>query len=706
MKLLFGFVVFASAVISGTCRLVGIPTVPFTESLHGGSYSLKNIHSIIVDIRYASHSDSNGLTLIPPTLSQFASTFSSDLSSTLNVKAPVILGIVPLPGSIFLTVGDTKEFTDAAGRPTSEGYKISVSALGITITGASPLGVWWGTRTVLQQGVLGKDMKIPYGQGTDSPGWGERGMMLDAGRHYYPPSFLIEMCSYLSYHKQNVFHLHLSDNLYNNPNWTREHSEETYAAFRLNSPSPALDGLSNRPNESYYQSDFERIQQECAGRGVTIIPEIEAPGHAMVINDWKPELALPDFSMLNISHPDTIPTMQAIWGTFLPWMQCKVVSIGADEYNSSLRDDYNYFVNEMNDYITGKDKSMRIWGTFPPIANESNINTSVSIQHWEFFDDNPYYQYILNNYSVLNSDDAFYLVGKWSGSYPQIINITRVFHGAPDNTAYAPYIFDTHNSSNNPPKNNPYVLGNVMALWNDYGPNATTVQEAYWSVRDGLPALADKMWGGDLELSEYETIFPLLHPSIPGQNLDQSIPSKIDVIFNFASAKTLGNRLMDTSGNNYDGTLHDCKISPGGVIEFKSGESYISTPLGSKGRNYTLSVSVNPTSAAPGSLFSGPDSSFLHGDGSISNITLVSGGNTYSLNYSLPINKWTSISLIGRDNRTFLSVGSEEMEFNTRLGINGASFVWAPIAVEAPLAKIGGGGFVGQMKDIILKGTA
>lgn len=136
---------------------------------------------------------------------------------------------------------------------------------------------------------------------------------LDAGRHYYPPDFLVEMCSYLSFFKQNTFHLHLSDNLYNNVDrYSREESLKRYAAFRLWSDEPAVAGLNRRANESFTREQFDHIQTQCAHRGVTIIPENKAPGHALVIVQWKPQLGLEDLSMLNISHPETIPTLETI----------------------------------------------------------------------------------------------------------------------------------------------------------------------------------------------------------------------------------------------------------------------------------------------------------------------------------------------------------------------------------------------------------
>jgi hexosaminidase len=282
------------------------------------------------------------------------------------------------------------------------------------------------------------------------------------------------MCSYLSFFKQNTFHLHLSDSPGLNPALTYEEKLDFYSAFRLNSPDPAVEGLNKRANESYSQSDFEDIQQSCASRGVTIIPEIEAPGHALVINQWKPELALDtDFTLLNISHPGTIPTMETIWGTLLPWFHSKTVHLGADEYSSSEIADYNLYVNTMHTYIDQNfDKKVRIWGTFPPskIVNETNIDHNVSIQHWEYFEANPYFDFMKNGYHVLNTDDQFYIVAKWSGSYPQKLNISLIFHGAPDGGPTAPYIFDKSNASNNPPHDSPYVLGQMPALWNDFGP--------------------------------------------------------------------------------------------------------------------------------------------------------------------------------------------------------------------------------------------
>ncbi|KAJ7645622.1 beta-hexosaminidase [Mycena polygramma] len=698
----------ASVAAAAAETLLGIPSFEFNVTSTTTQFSLFNVTRVLVDARFQNSVDMDGTTLIPPTLLAFAKTFATDLHE-LGLQVPVEVADSAQPGSVFLTIATGGVFLDAAGRNTSEGYTLTVAAQGVVIEGASPLGAFWGTRTVMQQAKL-SGMVLPLGSGSDTPGWGTRGVMLDAGRHYYPPDFLVEICAYLSFFKQNTFHIHLSDNLFNNVDiYTRERSLDLYAAFRLNSDDPAVAGLVRpyRFNESYTRETFDEIQVSCAARGVTVIPELEAPGHALVISQWKPELGLADLSLLNISHPDTIPTVEAIWRTFLPWFHSKTVHIGADEYDSALANDYILFVNTLSSFIgSSSQKNIRIWGTNEP-SNTSTVSRNITIQHWEFFEDNPL-TLINQNYNVLNSDDAFYIVGKWSGSYPQQLNITRIFAGNPAGGAWAPYVFDTNNATNNPPRDDPRVVGHIAAQWNDYGQNATTVSEAYYAWRDGLPALADKQWGGVLTREQYDAIFEELHSVVPGQNLDRTIASKTDVILRYDFTAADGGTIKDASGNGYDGTCVGCSIS-NGTLSFSSPSSRLTTPLSSKGRNYTLSFSINASSKAPtgSSILSAPDSALVLGNGTLPNLALISGNQAYMLNYTLPRDSWTDLALIGRGNATFLRAGDDpEMEFLAILGINGDSFEWQPIAVEAPLAQIGGGGFVGSIAKFQLLATA
>lgn len=713
---MFALLLSCCALVSAD--LLGIPSIPFTASTES-TYDISSTRYVVVDSKYASTCDYDGWTLIPPTLEEFAETFAIDLAEAVGCHAPPKHGDGGSKGTIYLTLGSSPDFVDAAGRFTSEAYTVNVTDSGITITGASPLGVWWGTRTILQQAAL-RNGKIAVGSGTDAPGWGTRGVMLDGGRHYYPPDFLIEMCAWMSFWKQNTFHLHLSDNLYNNIDiYDRERQLDLYARFRLWSDDPAVVGLNKHPNESYTREDFDRIQYACAARGVTVIPEIEAPGHALVISQWKPELGLEGaLDLLNISYPDTIPTMESIWSTFLPWFHSKSVHLGADEYvdedlsTYELGELYNRFVNALNAFIGGlSGKTIRIWGTYPPQANyTANIAKNVTVQHWQFFEDYPLQDYIENGYHVINSDDANYIVQKYSTSYPQHLNRTLIFHGNPvDSGPFAPFIFDPNNATNNPARDNLRVVGHIAAQWNDYGPNTSTYLEAYYAWRGLLPALADKQWGGEVRDEDYDGLFAALQPVAPGQNLDRAVPSKGDTVLKYdfvQSAPSEGGTVEDLSGNAYNGHT-SCSVDSGGSLQLDS-DCSLTTPLRSLGHPFTLSLTLYQDHSSPsGAILSGPDSALLSGNGSSSAITLVAAGNAFALNYSLPAEQWVDAKLIGRGNQTFFQVDEEEeMEFLTEIGVNGESFAWANMDIVAPLAVLGGGGWEGKVRSLEVVGSA
>ncbi|KAK3062279.1 hypothetical protein LTS18_004453 [Coniosporium uncinatum] len=387
----------------------------------------------------------------------------------------------------------------------------------------------------------------------------------------------------------------------------------------------------------------------------------------------------------------------------------------------------------MNDFITStSNKSVRIWGTFPPKNNATNVDKSVAVQHWAAFEDNALHDFIRNGYPVLNSYDAFYIVTKYSGSYRQSLNLSAVFHADPSVPGGGPFypgIFNWANASDNAQRGDPRVLGYVAPLWNDYGPNATTVLETFWAWRDGLPGLADKLWGGRLGEDEYGEVFGKLVSKAPGQNLERRVRSKGDVVveYDFTQGAGRGSKgewhdrrpdgrhgqymtgeaVEDRSDNGYDART-DCELLSDRGIHITPHCS-LRTPLSSRGRNYTLSMTLYPTSSAPGQLLIGRDSQLLLGNGTSDQVMLVSGGNAYALNYTLPTKQWSDVSLIGRGNATFFKVNGEmEMQFLTRIGVNGERFVEREIAIEAPLAVLGGrqGGFEGWVRHFKLISSA
>jgi hexosaminidase len=300
------------------------------------------------------------------------------------------------------------------------------------------------------------------------------------------------------------------------------------------------------------------------------------------------------------------------------------------------------------------------------------------------------------------------MVGKVRVQYGTELNLTRVFHGTPDGSAWAPNVFDAKNASNNARRDSSALLGHIAAFWNDFGPNATTYSEAYYALRNGLPALADKQWGGTLLEDEYASILPTLQAAIPGQNLDRRVASVGDELLNYdlsskhsfyiQDMKTT--IIKDDSGNGYNATTN-CKV--GSTLLVLQG-CVMDTPLQSKGRNNTLTFTIKMSAVVRGPLFTGANSQLHLEPGQT---TLISGANGYSVNYGFPIGVWVEASLVGAGGRTFLKItNGSTYEFLADIGLYGVQKRTAPIAIEAPLAQIGGGNYSGQIRSLVLSSKA
>ncbi|KAI0375221.1 glycoside hydrolase [Pilatotrama ljubarskyi] len=695
-------VVFAS----WQCRLLLIPLLvlqvlslklpPLVPAVHdsffdseSASFRLPRHVRIVVDERDAHSTKDNGLTLIPPTLLNFSQTFKSDLETlfpqtTVSLSTGDVQESLNVPGVISFLLSDSLRSCHADGSPTTEGYELEVSPTNVRITGAGSKGAFWATRTLLQ-GLVLTGGQFPTGKIVDKPDWRTRGFMLDVGRQWYPITFLQDLCTYASWFKISEFHVHLSDNVSPRGNFN------AYARFRLRPEDPALAGLTPHLNETYTRQEFDAFQAGCAARGVTVVPELESPGHALVITQWKPDLALStDPTLINLTVPDAIPTIKSIWKEFLPWFHTKQVSIGADEYNASLADDYNNFVNEMSDFIGQEsEKTIRLWGTREP-SNRTSVSKNITVQHWDFGDDDPF-ELIRSGYDVINSEDSFqYIVMKQSGSFPQSLNQTRLWDGANTDIGgiWDPHVFDRGNASNNPSITNPRLKGAIMAAWNDHGPTASTFLEAFYAIKEGLPVVASAGWQAASRLNhlthaQFLAAFPQLEGAAPGQNLDRRIPSQGAVVVDYDLshlAAAPSGRVQDRSGNGYDARLDN------GVLH---------TPLGSKGHNYTLLLRAR-LGDAPGTLLSGPDDSFglelLPGGGLT--LAFTSSNITYLLsNSTLPSRRASAVQdlvLTGTEHGTSAFV--DDVHVGDFLISIDQTTVLEPMAFVAPVQTIGGKG--------------
>ncbi|KAL0932168.1 glycosyl hydrolase family 20 [Colletotrichum truncatum] len=590
--------------------------------------------NIYIDKSFADLADTDGLTLIPPSGYDFATLFQRDISQLTGVNWTLQhienCSFDANRGGILLGAynGNASSITYENGNPTSEGYELVISPSGAFIGGTGARGMWWGTRSLLQL-LLSQNGSLSVGRYVDTPAYGSRGFMLDAGRKWYAPSFLKELCSYASFFKMNEFHYHLSDN-YPLNRGQNESWQDVYSHFSLRPEDESLlPILHGRENETLTREDFADLQSHCAARGVTVIPEIEAPGHCLYLTKWKPELSLPKRDLLNLSHPETIPTVKRIWAEFLPWFETKEVHVGADEYDSTLADVYIGFVNEMSAFINSTTgKRTRIWGTYEPSEN-ATISKNVVIQHWQYGQSDP----ILladTGYDIINSEDWWAYMSLKNdhmpilpARYPQFFNESRVLNFA-DVTGWqwTPADFNPFNKSMQLPKESPSNKGAIIAAWNDNGPDASTQLEAYYAMRRGIALVGARAWSGSrgpqLEEDSVSSSIDFFSPLAPGQNLDRVLPK------------------ADASGPLFSWTRSS-----------KDPET-VHFDRGSKGMNYTLVLSA----AGPFTL-SGPDNTLsldsngslvFNADGYVYPLRNVSENDAQQLDLGHPGRIWVNVS--------------------------------------------------------------
>lgn len=531
------FAVLAGAAVA----LQPLPPVQWTNTntLSNGfsGFTTRNAsRTIYIENSFADTTDTKGLTLIPPTAIQFAETFRQDLSNwtTANWTLQRVEQFPSNASGILLGPfrGYDDEVTYENGVTTEEGYEIEITNRTVYIGGKGARGMFWGTRTLLQQALIANGSSLPAGRTVDAPAYATRGYMLDAGRKWYTPEFLKELCTYASFFKISEFHYHSSDNAPLN----RGHNKTWNKVFSHFSLYPEqnteLQGIIERKNETLSRAQFEDFQNHCAQRGVTVIPEIEAPGHALAITKWKPELALAKKDLLNLTHPDAIPTVKAIWSEFLPWFQTKEVHIGADEYDSELADDYINFVNEMSEFVNSTaGKRVRIWGTHEP-SEYLTISKDIIVQHWQYGQSDPV-QLQNDGYSLVNSEDWWAYMSLKNdhtpilpAPYPQFYNTSRTLNFADvPGWQWDPSLFNPVNTTE---QLEPEASGNkgaTLAAWNDNGPDATTQLEAYYAMREGIPVMAARAWAGrrgvNITIENTNATIRFLASNAPGQNLDR-----------------------------------------------------------------------------------------------------------------------------------------------------------------------------------------
>ncbi|MCZ9350071.1 beta-N-acetylhexosaminidase [Streptomyces mutabilis] len=244
------------------------------------------------------------------------------------------------------------------GELATEGYRLDVAPTGVHLAGGGPAGLFWGAQTLRQ--LLGPDAfrraplpgrrwRLPAVRIQDAPRFGWRGLMLDVARHFMPKEGVLRYLDLMAAHKLNVLHFHLTDDqgwrveIKRHPRLTEHGSWRSRTKFGHRA-SPLWE---DKPHGGYYtQDDIREIVAYAAERHITVVPEIDVPGHSQAAIAAYPELGntdVVDTAALavwdtwgispNVLAPtdDTLRFYEGVFEELLELFPSEFVHIGGDE---------------------------------------------------------------------------------------------------------------------------------------------------------------------------------------------------------------------------------------------------------------------------------------------------------------------------------------------------------------------------------------
>lgn len=183
-----------------------------------------------------------------------------------------------------------------------EGYRLAVAKDRVEIRAAAMPGLFYGAQTFRQllpanafrRARIGEaDWSVPCLEIEDAPRFRWRGMMIDTARYFMPKEFLLKFIDLLALHKMNVLHLHLTDDQGWRIEIKRYPKLTEIGAWRKESMAGHYNDqkYDGRPHGGFYtQEDLREVVAYAAERFVTVVPEIEMPGHSTAAIAAYPEL--------------------------------------------------------------------------------------------------------------------------------------------------------------------------------------------------------------------------------------------------------------------------------------------------------------------------------------------------------------------------------------------------------------------------------
>jgi len=388
----------------------------------------------------------------------------------------------------------TFENSPAINHP--EGYRIVITSGSVKVTAKSDTGLFWAVQSLRQLLPVekAKTVNLPALEINDHPKYGLRSNMLDVVRHFFSVGFIKKHIDLLSYYKINTFHWHLTDD----QGWRIEIKKypklTTVGAWRTEADGSRHGGF-------YTQEEVKEVVRYAADRYISVIPEIEMPGHAVAALVAYPELSctkeqftVPFYfgvhkEVFCAGQDKTYAFLQDVLNEVMPLFPSKYFHIGGDEVpkdrwhkcpvcqqkikDENLKDEHglqSYFVKRMQNFVQSKGKTMIGWDEIM----EGGVDSTAIIEVWR------------------GQDKAKEAVGNGN----KIIQ-TVYFDGPPESLTLKK-TFD-HNPDVAGAETK--VLGSDSPVWAEY----ITELNAQYMIFPRMQAFAEALWNGKSEFNDFKT---------------------------------------------------------------------------------------------------------------------------------------------------------------------------------------------------------
>ncbi len=374
----------------------------------------------------------------------------------------------------------------------AEGYRLDVTADGVRITAGTAAGLHHGVQTLRQllpaavesATPVTERWLLPGGSILDRPRYPHRGAMLDVARHFFGVADVLRVIDHLARYKLNRLHLHLTD-------------DQGWRIAVDSWPRLATVGGANEvgggPGGYYTRADYQRIVAYAAARHITVIPEIDLPGHTHAALTAYGELA-PDriapppydgtevgFSYVDPASERTYDFVADVLGELAALTPGGWLHIGGDEAFKVKGEAYTGFVERVQRIVAGLGKDVIGWHQIAPAAHADGR----LLQWWGTTGDDPVTADAVRRGAslILSPANHAYLDMKYAPDTPighdwaALIDVRRAYDWDP-----AAHLTGVPADA---------VRGVEAPLWTE---SVTTIAEIEFMLFPRLPAIAELGW--------------------------------------------------------------------------------------------------------------------------------------------------------------------------------------------------------------------